>query len=956
MSKQELPIPSESNGVPEFRSELSAIFSGSVPVVASNPTSSLTQVVGDKKVHQSQELLRKGIEIQHSELIYDQKKPIGRGAYGQVFKGSFRKEDVAIKIYDFKGVLSIEEKQNMLLEAQTMDQLRSKYLVGLRGVFFEPNYGLVMEFCAGGTLAQPLKKSDAPIDFAQQLQWGMEISYGLHALHSVRIFHRDLKGDNILLSETRQAKIGDFGLAQIKSASATQSKQIEHSAAGTIPWMAPELFEKKPHTAAADMYSLGMVLWEIISRKTPFQGVMPFVIVGMVMAGKRETLPPKCPRIFQELITACWETDPSKRPTAEKVGEQFEALLKSSKGIAPIISEEIKELDFKKIESSVLVPLPHSSAPMSQWEKTTFMAIEKGDLLAFQKCLQHGVWLMSRLEIEKDHPDPDERAGETFLHTAVRFKQEQIIRELISRGAEVNASGKYGITPLFIAASNGLDMGVKTLLEAKAVVDQPRIKIYDKDKYGKKNITNETPLSTATQNGNEFCIRLLLNAKAEVNRVCVIAYRRYSDMMEIGSAPAVAVAAGFGKESCLRTLIEYKAHLNSTNDYSPLLSAVSCEHESCVRVLLEAKIDINDRRNGYALHYAALSCLETIVALLLESKANPNPLNPKQHFTNQDSPIPLYAAIVGYARNDSEEKRLVVIEQLIRSGADLNTKINFEKYNYRQKEYEVKTYSQIARERKKFKVAQRLEEIPKLNHNLYGAIDKNNYNLTKNILEGKAIVTCTNKEGYSPLFVAAQKGFTQIVKLLLEFNAKVDQAKQPGLTALSSAASRGHLEVVRILLEAKADPTVKTVSGETPLKQALKQKHHAIAALLQPQLPFDQESWREKKYDTSLITSSTGSSIQSSSPATDIKAPSSASMSSSIIATSSSSILVSDYNPATTSEASAQSAPEIKSNITDTPGTLFSTNQPRNRDPELRQPLIPKPPKGDNSSRCCLIL
>ncbi len=311
---------------PEFKSDLSNPSSGSLQDSSAS-------------VHFPESV--RDIQISYTDLVYDETKPLGRGAYGQVFLGTFRREPVAIKIYDFRGVLSEKDRKAILHEAKAMDKLRSKYLVGFRGIFLEPSYGLVMEYCDGGTLTQRLAKSEIRIDYAQQLLWGKQISYGLHALHSINIFHRDLKSDNVLLNTFGEAKIADFGLSQIKSSASTQSRQGSQSAAGTIPWMAPELFEGNPHSAAADIYSLGTVLWEIVARGIPFSGKMAVVIIGMVLAGRRETLPENCPKIFERLILACWQANPKQRPTAAQIGDQLDAELKLLPD-APSDSREIK--------------------------------------------------------------------------------------------------------------------------------------------------------------------------------------------------------------------------------------------------------------------------------------------------------------------------------------------------------------------------------------------------------------------------------------------------------------------------------------------------------------------------------------------------------------------------------------------------------------------------------------
>ena len=783
---------------PHFQSALSNP-STETPIVSTIPVS----VTIEEKT-KSPERIREGIQIHYVDLIYDETKLLGKGAYGQVFLGTFRKEPVAIKIYDFRGVLLAKDRAAILHEAETMDQLRSKYLVGFRGIFLEPRYGLVMEYCEGGTLAQRLAKTEISIDFTQQLLWGKQISYGLHALHSVNILHRDLKSDNILLDAFNQAKIADFGLSQIKTSSSSQSQKTGSiaSAAGTIPWIAPELFEGHAHSKAADVYSLGMVLWEIVARQTPFSGRMAPVIIGMVLAGKRETLPKECPEVFRLMILACWDGDPQKRSTAEVVGDQFTAVLKSLESIPSIVSEETKNssthssmassssnssssiisskkqtaveqkelfpddlsdlfpitlgskkpvtdlLESKesssekdKPESSevkLLVPtstaLPHPSAPMSQWESAMFMAIEKGDQVAVKACLQHGVWSMCRLEIDKNQQDPDNRNGETPLHSAVRFIQEQIMRDLITHRADINAKSKYDITPLFIAALKGFEIGVKILLEARANVDQPYVQTDVVSSYdGKKITVTQTPLFIASEKGYDPCLRLLLENKANVNNRCEGVLKNKYNATLLYVMPPISIAIKYNQISCLRTLIEFKADINLASEahfswaaktISPLTIAVGHKHELCVRELIKAKIDVNHKNNKSVLEFATMLCWEVGVSLLLEIKANPNPSTPQKYVLNNkysiatQDPIPLLGPLLFISGdigswnpllaptvdNFPEEQRFAVVKQLIQAKADVNTQLTI-------KDITGKTFSEVARDSKFFQLAQLLDDV-----------------------------------------------------------------------------------------------------------------------------------------------------------------------------------------------------------------------------------------------------
>ncbi|MBS0349780.1 MAG: protein kinase, partial [Proteobacteria bacterium] len=219
------------------------------------------------------------------------------------------------------------------------------------GISFDQNYCLVMEHAEGGTLQARLEAS-GELTLPQQVRWAMQISCGLNKLHSLNILHRDLKSKNILLNNREEAKVGDFGLSIIKSTS-TSHKKIGSAmgAAGTLPWMAPELHNNDPHSKETDVYSLGVVLWEIVSRKMPYAGLLVGQIISMTMQGKRDPLPTLCPEIFRLMITACCHFEDKQRPTAEQVGYQFETALISLESLPASLSS--KENDFKSIRSSV---------------------------------------------------------------------------------------------------------------------------------------------------------------------------------------------------------------------------------------------------------------------------------------------------------------------------------------------------------------------------------------------------------------------------------------------------------------------------------------------------------------------------------------------------------------------------------------------------------------------------
>ncbi|KAG0582470.1 hypothetical protein KC19_3G062400 [Ceratodon purpureus] len=164
----------------------------------------------------------------------------------------------------------------------------------------------------------------------------LQVAKGVNYLHKNRVVHRDLKSHNILVMRMKCrdgkefvcAKLADFGLSKTKETSTTFSNQTLNT--GTTRWMAPELMgpqtsESQTSTSRSDeikypfkcdVYSFGMVCFEILTGEVPFQSTSsPNAVKRMVLDGKRPILPNDCPNYLKDLIQSCWKSDASIRPS-----------------------------------------------------------------------------------------------------------------------------------------------------------------------------------------------------------------------------------------------------------------------------------------------------------------------------------------------------------------------------------------------------------------------------------------------------------------------------------------------------------------------------------------------------------------------------------------------------------------------------------------------------------------
>ncbi len=252
-------------------------------------------------------------EIPYNELQVGEK--LGAGGFGVVHKGTWRFQNVAIKeLLDEKP--SAAAAADFKNEMQVMAKLRSSNVVQFYGcVLGNPKYCIVMEYMPKGSLFN-LLRSNQTLDWSTRYKMTLDMACGLAFLHAENILHRDLKSLNVLLDEHYHAKLTDFGLSKLKTETKTTTKTQQ--SVGSEGWIAPELTDPDgKDSQKSDVFSMGITMWEIASRKIPYETAKSRAMIPFWMAqGKREDIPTDCPPKIAHLIKWCWDTDPTKRPTA----------------------------------------------------------------------------------------------------------------------------------------------------------------------------------------------------------------------------------------------------------------------------------------------------------------------------------------------------------------------------------------------------------------------------------------------------------------------------------------------------------------------------------------------------------------------------------------------------------------------------------------------------------------
>ncbi|XP_011869843.1 PREDICTED: mitogen-activated protein kinase kinase kinase 11-like [Vollenhovia emeryi] len=258
------------------------------------------------------------IEIDFEELQLEE--VIGVGGFGKVYRGFWKKREVAVKAArQDAGEEPSVTLENVRQEAKLFWLLKHENIVQLEGVCLKmPNMCLVMEYARGGSLNRVLSgrkiRPDVLVDWAIQIARGMDY---LHNKAPIGLIHRDLKSSNVLLSEPienddfqyKTLKITDFGLAR------EVYKTTRMSAAGTYAWMAPEVIKKSTFSKASDVWSYGVLLWELLTGETPYKGIDALAVAYGVAVNKLTLpIPSTCPQPWSLLMEACWASDSHARP------------------------------------------------------------------------------------------------------------------------------------------------------------------------------------------------------------------------------------------------------------------------------------------------------------------------------------------------------------------------------------------------------------------------------------------------------------------------------------------------------------------------------------------------------------------------------------------------------------------------------------------------------------------
>eukprot|EP00873_Tetraselmis_striata_P004569 jgi/Tetstr1/424833/TSEL_015336.t1 len=249
---------------------------------------------------------------------------ISSGAHGCVYKAHVNNSIVAVKVCKegrptggAPGEETEGARHELITEIAALSSMDHPNICGYLGACVdEHRYAIVLEHVDGGTLSARLREDPRSVDF---FSTAIQIAEGMAYMHECAgLMHRDLKSPNILLTHDGTVKIIDFGLS-VRLGAEAKHRGVE---VGTLRWMAPEVFCKQPYGLEADVYSFGIILWELLTKGPPFEDVPHMdwsCMQEVVYLRLRPKMPRGAPSAVASIIAQCWSPRADERPAFSEV-------------------------------------------------------------------------------------------------------------------------------------------------------------------------------------------------------------------------------------------------------------------------------------------------------------------------------------------------------------------------------------------------------------------------------------------------------------------------------------------------------------------------------------------------------------------------------------------------------------------------------------------------------------
>nr|XP_038022619.1 ephrin type-A receptor 2 isoform X2 [Anas platyrhynchos] len=282
----------------------------------------------------NQAMLKFTTEISPSSIT--RQKVIGAGEFGEVYKGTLKrgKKEVPVAIKTLKVGYTEKQRVDFLSEASIMGQFCHHNIIRLEGVVskYKP-FMIITEYMENGALDKFLRDKDGEFCVIQLVGMLRGIAAGMKYLANMNYVHRDLAARNILVNSNLVCKVSDFGLSRVLE---DDPEATYTTSGGKIPirWTAPEAISYRKFTSASDVWSYGIVMWEVMSYgERPYWELSNHEVMKAINEGFRLPAPLDCPSAVYQLMMQCWQQERSRRPKFADVVSILDKLIRAPESL-----------------------------------------------------------------------------------------------------------------------------------------------------------------------------------------------------------------------------------------------------------------------------------------------------------------------------------------------------------------------------------------------------------------------------------------------------------------------------------------------------------------------------------------------------------------------------------------------------------------------------------------------
>ncbi|XP_072512662.1 ephrin type-A receptor 2 [Salminus brasiliensis] len=283
-------------------------------------------------------VLKFASEIHPSHIT--KQKVIGAGEFGEVYRGILKapgRKEAVVAIKTLKPGYTEKQRQDFLSEASIMGQFSHQNIIRLEGVVTKFKHAMIVtEYMENGALDKYLRDHDGEMGSFQLVGMLRGIAAGMKYLSDMSYVHRDLAARNILVNCKLECKVSDFGLSRVLE---DDPEGTYTTSGGKIPirWTAPEAIAYRKFTSASDVWSFGIVMWEVMAfGERPYWDMSNHEVMKAINEAFRLPAPMDCPSAVYQLMLQCWLQDRSKRPRFQDIVSLLDKLLKSPDSLKAI--------------------------------------------------------------------------------------------------------------------------------------------------------------------------------------------------------------------------------------------------------------------------------------------------------------------------------------------------------------------------------------------------------------------------------------------------------------------------------------------------------------------------------------------------------------------------------------------------------------------------------------------